>query len=351
MGSAQRLKPSAPLLCEERVSLGQLGDTEEEIHLSMSILDMLPGRAGPWCRLKTRTTVHQARVCTLCVGTTDPSSMIRLGVIIKPSLFLPWYHCQHSVFKRPPSFLAQPLRHRPPENSHHDSQHLNSTLEDRRSPPCPRPAAASVLLDLLARPEEPDDDDKHLHSTGRPHGARNTKPRVREKPAEDGAKQTHGRRADPPVALGVIRAEELRVAEEVTVDTSKHDGRQGVVLDGAARDGLAARLEGDERDGHEHVPGDDVLVVLAVAARAEGDDGGGADAEGRLQGEGGDEGRAAFWAEAPVEAAEEEGAYAEEAEGGAGFDPAGALGGCGQAEADVDGVSYGRMLMMMPSSC
>lgn len=172
---------------------------------------------------------------------------------------------------------------------------------------------------------------------------------MREKPAEDGAKETHGRRADPPVALGVIRAEQLRVAEEVTVDTSKHDRRERVVLDGPTRNGLATRLKRHEGDGDQDVPGDGILAVLAGAARAEGDDGGGADAEGRLQGEGGDEGRAALGAEVPVEAAEEEGAYAEEAEGGAGFDPAGALCGCRQAEADIDGVSCGRMLMIMPS--
>lgn len=51
-----------------------------------------------------------------------------------------------------------------------------------------------------------------------------------------------------------------------------------------------------------------------------------------------------------MEAAEEEGADAEEAEGGAGFDPAGALGWCCEAEADVDGVSWGRVLMVMSSS-
>lgn len=51
-----------------------------------------------------------------------------------------------------------------------------------------------------------------------------------------------------------------------------------------------------------------------------------------------------------MEAAEEEGADAEEAERGAGFDPAGALSWCCEAEADVDSVSWEWVLMVM-SSC
>lgn len=149
---------------------------------------------------------------------------------------------------------------------------------------------------------------------------------MRKQPAEDGANKTHRRSTNPTIALGVVSAEQLRIAEQVAVDTREDDAREGVVLEGAAGDGLAARLERHQRDGDQHVPGDG---VLAGALWAEGDDGGGGDAEGRLQGEGGYEGCALLGPEVPVEAAEEEGPYAEEAEGGAGFDPAGALGWCG----------------------
>lgn len=192
------------------------------------------------------------------------------------------------------------------------------------------------IIGLLSRPYKPNQHNQNLQHTRGPQRPRDAVAGVREQATRDGTEQQHERRADPAVPLGVVEAEQLRVAEQVAVDAGQHDAGEGVVLEGAAGDGLAARLEGHERDGHQDVPGD---LVLGVAAGAEGHDGGGGDAQRRLEREAGDERPAPLGAEAAVEPAEEEGADAEAAERGPGLDPPGALRGRREAEPDVDGVA------------
>lgn len=164
---------------------------------------------------------------------------------------------------------------------------------------------------------------------------------MRKQAARQRTQQQHERGAQPAIPLGIVDAEQLRIAEQITINARQHDARQRVVLERAAGDGLAAGLEGDERDGHQGVPGDVLAGPFAEVGGAPGDDGGGGDAEQGLGGEGGEEGGAALGREEAVEAREEEGADAEGQQRGAGFDPAGALGRGGEAEADVDGVSFG----------
>lgn len=159
---------------------------------------------------------------------------------------------------------------------------------------------------------------------------------MRKQPTRQRAQDQHKGRAHPAVPLGIVQAEQVGVAKQVTVDARQHDARQGIVFQGAARNGLPTGLKGHERNGHQHVPGD---IVGAIAPGAKGHDGGGDGAEEGLGGEGGDEGGAAFGAEEAVEAAEEEGADAEAAQRGAGLDPAGAFCGRREAQADVDGVA------------
>lgn len=194
------------------------------------------------------------------------------------------------------------------------------------------------LFGFLSRPNNPNQHNYQLQYTSRPQRARDTNPGAREQPTSHGTKQQHEWRAQPPVPLGVVQPEQLGVTKQVAVDARQHNARQCVVPQGAAGHGLAARLEGHEGNGHEDVPGD---VADAVVAGTEGHDGGGGDAEDGLEHEAADEGAASLGAEVAVEAAEEERADAEEAEGSARLDPPRALRGCREAKADVHGVACG----------
>lgn len=178
------------------------------------------------------------------------------------------------------------------------------------------PATSSVdgsshrVIYLLSRPSEPGHHDHHLQRSSGPQRSRDADTGVREQPTRHGPEQQHQRRPDPAVPLRVLESEQLHITEQVAVDARQDHAREGVVPERPAGHGLAARLEGHERDRHQDVPPD---VVLAVAPRAEGDDGGGRDAQGRLDREAGYEGGAPLGAKVAVEAAEEEGPDAEAA--------------------------------------
>ena len=165
---------------------------------------------------------------------------------------------------------------------------------------------------------------------------------MREDAAENRAGQQHERRSSPPVALHIVELEKVLVREEVAVDAGEDDAGEGVVPEGAGRDGLAAALEGDEGERQQHGPVDG---VVALGRRRERDDEGGSDGEEQLRGEGGAENPAALGGEAAVEAREEEGADAEGEQRDAGAVEARADGRVedgGDAEGDVDGVSWER---------
>ncbi len=159
----------------------------------------------------------------------------------------------------------------------------------------------------LRWPEQPQNHHDQLQSGRRPERPLNTNRRVRKDTAEHRATQQHQRRGGPAVALDIVALEEVLVGEEVTVDAGEDNAGEGVVLEGAAGDGLAAALEGDEGERQQHGPVD---RVVALGRRRERDDEGGDDGEEQLRGEGGAEHPAALGGEVAVEAREEEGADA-----------------------------------------
>ncbi|QBZ53607.1 hypothetical protein PoMZ_09295 [Pyricularia oryzae] len=77
------------------------------------------------------------------------------------------------------------------------------------------------------------------------------------------ADKQHDRRG-PPIPLDVLaqRGQDLRVREQVAVDRGQHRGGHLVEAQRAARDDLAAELEGEQRDGQAHKH-----VVLEAADR------------------------------------------------------------------------------------
>lgn len=200
---------------------------------------------------------------------------------------------------------------------------------------------SGFILLRLGRPEEPHDHHGQLNGGGSPQRAANAHGAVRKDSASNGTQQQQNRRSGPAIALDVVQGKEVLVGEEVAVDAGEDDAGEGVVLEGAAGDGLAAALEGDEREGHQDGPVDGVLVVRGAAAR-KGDDAGGGDGQEGLGAEGDAQDPAALGREEAVEAREEEGADGEGEQGDARLVEAGARGRVDEGretEADVDGVS------------
>lgn len=180
-----------------------------------------------------------------------------------------------------------------------------------------------ITISFGSRPEEPSDGDEQLKPSSSPQGAGAPKRAMSQQAAQDGADEEEKRRGHASVPLRVVHGEQVDVREEVAVDASEDDAREGVVLEGAADDGLAAALEGDEGDGHEHGPADGRARVRVRLH--EGEDRRGHEDQEHLQHKGGAEDPAPRGREVPVEEAEEDGPDAEEADRGDRLDPSGAL--------------------------
>lgn len=198
---------------------------------------------------------------------------------------------------------------------------------------------ALLLFVRLLGPKEPHNDHDGFQTRRRPQSPQDAHRRVRKDTAQDRAGEQQQRGGGPAVALDVAGGKEVLVGKEVAVDAGEDDAGEGVVLEGAAGDGLAAALKGDEGEGQQDGPVDG---VVAGGGGREGDDEGGGDSEEGLGGKGGAEDPAALGGEEAVEAGEEEGADAKGEEGDAGAVEAGADGGVYEgrdAEGDVDGVS------------
>lgn len=196
------------------------------------------------------------------------------------------------------------------------------------------------MLFLLSGPEKPEDDDDELHGGGDPQDAGSPDGAPSQHAAQDGADEEQDGGADPAVTLGVAGGQDLGVGEEVAVDAGEDDAGEGVVPERAAGDGLAAALEGDERDGHEHRPVD-VFFSGVLVLRAEGQDRGGAGDEEHLQRERRAQDPAPLGRrrEEPVQGAEEDGADAEAAERRARLDPPRRLVRRREAEPEVHRIS------------
>ena len=183
-------------------------------------------------------------------------------------------------------------------------------------------APSLLILDQHRRPNQPNQHSRRLESRGRPQRPRDAKPTIRKLPPDERPQQQKQRRAGPPVPLRIPQRKQLDVREQITVVARQHHARQRVVLEHPARNSLAAALEGQQGDGHEHVPAD-VLRVPVAGGAGDGDHGGGGGGQEQLGGEGGAHDPAAGGREEAVEAGEDEGTEAEGEEGHARLDPAG----------------------------
>lgn len=200
-------------------------------------------------------------------------------------------------------------------------------------------------LRLLSRPEQPRDNHHQLHSSSYPQHTSSADRTPGQDTAEDSTDQEQDGGGHAAIALGVVRGQDLGVGEEVAVVAGEHDAGEGVVLEGAAGDGLPAALEGDEGDGDEDGPVDRLFPVHGGRLRAEGQHGCGAGDEHHLQHEGGAENPAPLGRGRglPVQGAEEDGADAEATERCPGFDPPRGFVGGGEAKAEVYRVSWARV--------
>lgn len=196
------------------------------------------------------------------------------------------------------------------------------------------------VLGRLGRPEEPGDYHEKLQKCSRPQSACNANRAVRKQPAADSPHQQQQRRRAPTVPLHIVQRKQVLVGEQIAVDTRQHHARQRVVLERATRDGLPAALERHERQWQQYVP----VHRLAVAGRRrQRHNGGRGDGEKGLRAEGYAENPATFRREVAMEAREEERPDAERQEGDARLPQSrvsGRVDERGEAEADIDGVSY-----------
>lgn len=175
---------------------------------------------------------------------------------------------------------------------------------------------------------------------------------MRDDSTNDGADEEQSRGSGAAVALNIVPGKEVLVREQIAVDAGQHDAGEGVVLEGAAGDGLAAALEGDEGQRQQDVPADASAIALGIG-RGDGHDDGGSHGEGELRREGGDQHPAPLGREVPVEAGEEERAHAEGQQRDARLEQAwrgGREGERCQSETDIDGVAWFGTLFVSSSS-
>lgn len=199
-----------------------------------------------------------------------------------------------------------------------------------------------LVVGRLRGPKEPHDNHGGLEGSSRPQRTLNAKGAMREDATDDGAKQQQDGSCSAAIALDILKGKQILVREQVAIDAGQHDAGQGIILEGAAGNGLAAALEGDEGQRRENGPVDG---FGGRGRRVEGDDEGGGDDEEGLGGKGDAQHPAALGGEVSVEAGEEEGADAkgEERDAGAVEPWAGRrVDERGEAEADVDGVSWSK---------
>lgn len=163
---------------------------------------------------------------------------------------------------------------------------------------------------------------------------------MREDASQDSTNQQQRRRSGATVPLGVLKRKEILVGEKIAVDAGQDNAGESVVLERAARHGLAAALEGNECKGREDGPAD---VVLVFGGSREGDDERSRNDEERLSRERDAEHPSPLGRKVTVEAGEEERSNAETGQRDSRFVETRISGRVDErcdAQSNVDGVSY-----------
>lgn len=226
---------------------------------------------------------------------------------------------------------------------------------------CPSHSHLLIIRWWLRPPAQPRHGDGHLDRPGNPQRSRHARLGALQPAAGDTADDHQDDSGDAPVPLDVLPhgRHEQGVGEQVAVERREHVGGDLVEAEDAARDDLAAELEGEE--GHRrqaHVVG---LVALqggvagggAQPGHGEGGhgaalgQGGGEEDEQGLDQEGQRERGLALGLD-PARLAEEEAARPEGGDGHEGLEPqgGGAIGEVGGSEGEEDGVSCWGMSVM-----